>query len=218
MAQRDLPNWGLPTQPALTERLFRMVACENGGILNASKLGQSLGLSYHTVRSYLDYLQGAFLVRLLPSFQANLRKRLVKAPRIYWRDTGLLHMLLGVGLETDLWAQPWIGASWEGWVIEQVLASRAARGESHEAFFFRTHDGLEVDLVLRTGQVLELIEIKLTTAPGPENFAALEKAAALLGASRRVLISRTPDPVIAGGRWSVDLPTYLRASLDPAGA
>ena len=151
MAERDLPAWGLSAKPLLTQRLFRMVAAEQGSILNLSKLGQSLGLSHHTVESYLDHLEGAFLIRRLPPFEANLRKRLVKSPRIYWRDSGLLHALLRLRADDDLFAQPWVGASWEGFVIEQIESVRRSRGEAFEAYFFRTHDGHEADLVLDRG-------------------------------------------------------------------
>ncbi len=211
MAQRDLPTWGLPAKPAMTDRLFRMLAAQQGGILNASQLGQNLGITYHTVQTYLDHLEAAFLIRRLPPFHANLRKRLVKAPKIYWRDSGLLHALLGHALEADLWAQPWVGASWEGWVIEQILAARQARGETIEAFYFRTQDGLEADLLLQSGKQREVIEIKLTTAPAPEDFARLEKVAALTKATRQVLLSRTPRSVAAGNRWSVNVAQYLKS-------
>ena len=135
---------------------------------------------------------------------------MVKAPKIYWRDAGLLHALLGHLPEADLRAQPWVGASWEGWVIEQILAARQARGETLEAFYFRTQDGLEADLLLQSGKQREVIEIKLTTAPAPEDFARLETVAALTKATRQVLISRTRQPLATGNRWSVDLTTYLR--------
>lgn len=209
MTQRDLPLWGLPASPITTDRLLRMIAASHGGIYNASQLGQSLGVSYHTVQSYLGYLEGAYLVRRLPPYEANLRKRLVKSPRLYVRDTGLLHSLLGVGPKDDLAAKPWVGASWEGFVIEQILASRGARGEVVEPFFFRTHDGHECDLVLRTAEGLELVEIKLTAEPSSGDLARLDALGALLGARRTVLLSRTRRSVRGRARWSVDLPTYL---------
>jgi predicted AAA+ superfamily ATPase len=214
MAQRDLPAWGLPAKPAVTDRLFRMMAAQQGGILNASQLGQSLGITYHTVQSYLEYLEGAFLIRLLPPFHANIRKRLVKAPKLYWRDSGLLHALLSHAPEADLWAQPWVGASWEGWVIEQILATRQALGENLEAFYFRTQDGLEADLLLQSGRQREVLEIKLTASPAPEDFVRLEKVAALVKATRQVLISRTRQSSATGNRWSVDLATYVRESVN----
>jgi predicted AAA+ superfamily ATPase len=209
LTQRDLPSWGLSAPPRITERLLRMVAAAHGGILNATQLGQSLGVSYHTVQSYLRYLEGAYLVRTLPPFEANLRKRLVKSPRLYLRDTGVLHALLGLGPKEDLAAKPWVGASWEGFVVEQILATRAARGEKVQPFFFRTHDGLEVDLVLASGGALELVEIKLTTAPSPDDAARLRQVGELLGARRTVLLTRTRDPLRTKDHWSVDLPTYL---------
>jgi len=212
MAQRDLPTWGLPAKPAMTDRLFRMLAAQQGGSLNASQLGQNLGITYHTVQTYLDHLEAAFLVRRLPPFHANIRKRLVKAPKIYWRDSGLLHALLGHAPGADLWAQPWVGASWEGWVIEQILAARQARGETIEACYFRTQDGLEADLLLQSDKQREVIEIKLTTAPAPEDFARLERVAALTKATRQVLLSRTRRSVAEGNRWSVDVAQYLRAA------
>ncbi|MCI0376174.1 MAG: ATP-binding protein [Gemmataceae bacterium] len=210
LAQRDLPAWGLPAKPGLTTRLFHMLAANQGAILNASQLGQSLGLSFHTVQSYLDYLEGAFLIRRLSPFAANLRKRLVKAPKVYWRDSGLLHALLGVTEKTDLFAQSWIGASWEGHVIEQILAVRRAQGDELQASFFRSHDGWEADLILEGNGEREVIEVKLTTAPSPEDFSRLDQAADLVGGTRRVLISWTRQAVMEGRRWSVDLAGYLK--------
>lgn len=209
MAQRDLPSWGLPASPPTTERLLRMIAASHGQIFNASQLGQSLGVSYHTVQSYLGYLEGAYLVRRLPPYEINLKKRLVKSPRLYLRDTGLLHALLGAGPKDDLSSKPWVGASWEGFVVEQILAARSARGEDVRAFFFRTHDGLECDLVLETGDGLECIEVKLTTDPSPSDVAKLDAIGTLLGARRTVLVSRARRSVRAKTRWAVDLPTYL---------
>jgi uncharacterized protein len=210
MAERDLPAWGLPAKPMVTQRLFRMAAAEQGAILNLSKLGQSLGLSHHTVSAYLDQLEGAFLIRRLPPFQTNLRKRLVKAPRIYWRDTGVLHALLRLPAGDDLLAQPWAGASWEGFVIEQILAARSVRGETGEACFFRSHDGYEADLVLETGRVREVVEIKLTSAPTPEDLARLDKVATMVKATRQVLLCRVRDSITTGTRWVANLQDYLK--------
>lgn len=163
---------------------------------------------------YLEYLQGAFLVRLLPPYSAKLRQRLVKAPRIYLRDSGLCHCLLGMASDGDLSSQPWVGASWEGWVIEQILSAHSSRGRSFDAFYFRTHDGLEVDLVLEGESGREAIEIKLTSSPASEDFARLAKAAGLLKATRQVLISRTRDQVVTTDRWSVSLGEYLKRTDD----
>jgi uncharacterized protein len=211
MAERDLPAWGLPAKPMLTQRLFRMIAAEHGAILNLSKLGQSLGLSHHTVSAYLDFLEGAFLVRRLPPLEANLRKRLVKAPRLYWRDSGVLHSLLRVSATDDLLAHPSVGASWEGFVIEQILTTRAARGESCDAFFFRSHDGYEVDLVVEKGREREAIEIKLTSGPTPEDLARLGQVAGLIKATRHKRTCRVQDSITTGARWVTNLRAYLHA-------
>ncbi|MEO8183431.1 MAG: DUF4143 domain-containing protein [Deltaproteobacteria bacterium] len=148
LMQRDLPNWGLPARPHVTQRLARMLAVAHGQAWNASRMGQSLGLSYQTVNSYLDYLEGAFLVRRLSPFHGNLKKRLVKAPKIYWRDTGLLHALMNVPERETLLVQPWVGASWQGFVIEQLLNCLAAAGQAFEAFYLRTSDQHEIDLIV----------------------------------------------------------------------
>lgn len=212
MAERDLPLWGLPARPVVTQRLFRMLAAEQGAILNLSKLGQSLGLSHHTVSAYLDHLEAAFLIRRLPPFLANLRKRLVKAPRLYWRDTGVLHALLRAPAGDDLLAQPWAGTSWEGLVIEQILTARAARGESHDACFFRSHDGYEADLVIETSRTREVIEIKLTSGPTPEDLTRLARVGDLIGATRVVLLCRVRESVVTGRQWVTNLVDYLRAT------
>ena len=133
LAQRDLPAWGLPAKPQVTQRLLKMLAAAHGQAWNASQVGQSLGLSYHTVNSHLDYLVGAFLIRRLPAYHANIGKRLVKSPKVYWRDTGLLHALMNVADEGDLLGRPWAGLSWEGFVIEQILGALQCAGREFEA-------------------------------------------------------------------------------------
>ncbi len=212
MAERDLPDWGLPAKPMLTQRLFRMIAAEHGSLLNLSKLGQSLGLSHHTVSAYLDHLEGAFLIRRLPPFATNLRKRLVKAPKLYWRDCGVLHALLRVPPGDDLLAHPWVGASWEGFVIEQILTARAVRGESGDAFFFRSHDGHEADLVLEHGREREVVEIKLTSGPAPEDLTRLGTVAKLVQGTRQVLVCRVRDSITRGPVWITNLSDYLRST------
>lgn len=193
LAERDLPTWGLPARPQVTMRLFRMLASLNGQIWNASQVGQSLGLSYHTVNSYLDWLEGCFLIRRLHPWSGNLSKRLVKAPRIYWRDSGLLHAILQVQDEDDLLGKPWVGASFEGFAIEQVLAALEARGLPFTATFFRTHDGHEIDLVLEIAGRVVAVEVKLTTNPSPADARRLESAAEMIGAGHSYLVSRASE-------------------------
>jgi predicted AAA+ superfamily ATPase len=209
LAERDLPAWGLPARPQVTMRLFRMLAAVHGQIWNASRIGQSLGLSYHTVNSYLDYLDGAFLTRRIEPYHANIGKRLVKSPKVYWRDSGLLHALLGATRETLL-DQPWVGASWEGFAVDQVLAALSQQDRRADAYFFRTSDQHEIDLVLDAGSRLCAIEIKLTASPGTDDMRRLNKAADLIGAARRVLVSQTRRSVDNGREVSCNLPWLVR--------
>jgi predicted AAA+ superfamily ATPase len=209
LSQRDLPAWGLPAKPQVTDRLFRMLAALHGQTWNASQVGQSLGLSYKTVNSYLDYLVGAYLIRRLQPYQANLKKRLVKSPKIYWRDTGLLHAVLNVANTRALLSRPWVGASWEGYVIEQTLGTLSACGLPCDAYYFRTSDQHEIDLVLDFGDELWAVEIKLTSSPGPADMARLNKTADMIQASHRFLVSQVRQPSGDGRRSSCNLLGFL---------
>lgn len=209
LTQRDLPTWGLPAKPQTTDRMLRMLAALHGQVWNASQVGQSLGLSYKTVNSYLDYLAGAFLIRRLNPYLANIRKRLVKRPKVYWRDSGLLHALLNVPDERALLGQPWVGASWEGFVIEQALGELSSRGRSFDACYFRTSDQYELDLVLDFGTERWAVEVKLTSSPGPEDMKRLDKTAGMIGASRRFLVSHTSRSSGDELRVSCNLPFFL---------
>ena len=209
LAERDLPVWGLPATPPTTIRLLRMLAAVHGQIWNASQIGQSLGLSYHTVNNYVDFLEGAFLVHRLPPWLPNLKKRLVRSPRVYWRDSGLLHALLGAQSADDLLAQPWVGASWEGFVIHQVLGSLSAWGISADPHYFRTSDGHEADLVLRFGTAVWAIEAKLTASPSPGDFERLMRAGELAGADRRYLVAQVPASTLGRNSGVVSLPDLI---------
>jgi predicted AAA+ superfamily ATPase len=211
LVQRDLPNWGLPAAPAVAQRLLRMIAAVHGQIWNASQIGQAMGLSYHTVNRYLDFLEGAFLVRRLAPWSRNVGKRLVKSPRVYVRDSGLLHALLRIGDQRVLLEQPWVGASFEGYVIEQALGTAGARGLRPEPNFFRTSDGHELDLLLDWGSERWAVEVKLTTAPAPSDMARLDRAADLVGATRRFLVSRVSEGAASGRRVSCDVDGLLAA-------
>jgi len=209
LTQRDLPTWGLPARPQTTDRLLQMLTAIHGQTWNASQIGQSLGLSYHTVNSYMDYLSGAFLIRRLPPYRPNIRKRLVKSPKIYWRDTGLLHAQLNVTDERALLAQPWVGASWEGFVIEQAIGVLNSVGRPFEAFYFRTSDQYELDLVFELDNELWALEVKLTASPGPKDMERLDKTADMIGATRRFLISKTRRTSGDADRASCNLPWLL---------
>jgi len=206
LSQRDLPVWGLPAKPLVTLRLLRMLAAVQGQVWNASTVGQSLGLSYHTVNSYLDFLEGAFLIRRLPPWLPNLKKRLVRSPKIHWRDSGLLHALLGVRTMDDLLHQPWVGASWEGFVIHQVLGLLAACGEAVEPHYFRTSDGYEVDLVFKLGSRLWAVETKLSANPSAEDYNRFNVTAELIGAARRYMVAQVAEPALGRTGGVLSLP------------
>lgn len=210
MAQRDLPAWGLPAKPQVTARLFRMLAAVHGQAWNASQIGQSLGLSYHTVNGYVDFLEGAFLIRRLRPFHANIGKRLTKSPKVTWRDTGLLHALLNVADRETLLSQPWAGASWEGFVIEQIVNEAARLGVGAEPFFFQTSDGHEIDLLLDLGKEKWAFEVKLSTEPSLGDWERLNKVAEMAGAKRRFLVSRASRATGDGERGTGNLDWALR--------
>jgi len=210
LVQRDLPNWGLPARSQVTQRLLKMLAATHGQEWNASQIGKSMGLSYHTVNNYLDYLEGAFLIRRLPPFHANIRKRLVKRPKVYWRDPGLLHAVFNISNQQELLSQPWVGASWEGFVIEQVLAALTYTGCLFDAYYLRTSDQHEIDLVIQFGSALWAIEIKLTTQPSPTDMRKLNNTADLIGADKRILISQHKQTIDGGSQMSTNLEDFIR--------
>ncbi|OGQ90970.1 MAG: hypothetical protein A2289_00645 [Deltaproteobacteria bacterium RIFOXYA12_FULL_58_15] len=213
LTQRDLPSWGLPAKPQTTQRLIRMLAALHGQTLNASQLGTSMALDAKTIRSYLDYLEGAFLIRLLPPFLGNIKKRLVKSPKIFWRDCGLLHSILGVHDIEQLFAQPWVGSSWEGFVIEQTLSRLSASGKSTQAFYMRTSDQYELDLVLDWGTQKWAIESKLTSNPSPQMITRLQKTAEIINARRSVLVCRVEEPIESDELLVTDLRGWMRHLL-----
>lgn len=190
LATRDLPTWGLSARPQQTLRLLAMLAAVHGQSLNASQLGASLSLDHKTVLRYCDFLEGAFLIRRLQPYFTNIKKRLVKTSRIYWRDSGLLHAIMNVGNLEHLYRQPWLGHSWEGFVIEQTLAAITAVGKRATPLFFRTSNGHELDLVLDWGTQRWAVEIKLTSNPSTGMIDRLHKTADMIDADRRILVCR----------------------------
>lgn len=163
--ERDLPQLGVGTAAATLHRFWRMLAHVHAQQFNASQLGQSLGgASHSTVAHYLDLLVDALLVRRLEPLAVNLGKRLVKTPKIYIRDSGVLHALLNIGDSNALHAHPVLGASWEGLVVEQIAAHAPPGAELN---YFRTAAGAEIDLVLTLGDRRFAFEIKYSMAPKP---------------------------------------------------
>jgi predicted AAA+ superfamily ATPase len=162
--QRDLPFLGAPTSSETMRRFWAMLAHLHGQVWNASELARSFGMSDKSVRSYLDFLASVYLVRILPPWHENLGKRQVKSPKIYFRDSGLLHFFLAVTTRTDLMNHPRSGASWEGFALETVLQSLEVRPD--ECYFWATHGGAELDLFVRRGRERLGFEFKRSSSPG----------------------------------------------------
>jgi predicted AAA+ superfamily ATPase len=159
--ERDIPQLGIGTPATALFRFWTMLAHYHGQVWNAAEPARSLGVNESTVRRYLDLLEGVFMVRQLPSWHANLKKRQVKSPKIYFRDSGLLHQLLGIRTKEDLLSHPKCGASWEGYIIEALLTS----GHPDAAYFWATYAGAEIDLLLfKSGRRIG-VEIKRADAP-----------------------------------------------------
>jgi hypothetical protein len=161
LLERDFPQWGVRVPAVALQRFWTMLAHYHGQAWNAAEPARALGVSESTVRRYLDLLTDAYMIRQLQPYYANIRKRQVKSPKIYVRDSGLLHQLLGIGTHKALLSHPKVGASWEGFVIEQVLAGDLF----DEAFFWATHQGAEIDLVLRRGDEMMGVECKRNDTP-----------------------------------------------------
>ena len=159
--ERDIPQLGFQIPARRLERLWQMLAHIQGQLLNSSKLGESLGVSHHTVRTYLEMLEQTFMLRILQPYAANLKKRLVKSPKIYIRDAGILHALLDIETQNDLLGHPVYGASWEGLVIENICSTYP----EWRPYFFRSSSGAEIDLILTKGQRRVAIECKASSAP-----------------------------------------------------
>jgi predicted AAA+ superfamily ATPase len=198
LLEKDLPQWGVRIPATALRRFWTMLAHYHGQTWNAAEPARALGVSESTARRYLDLLTDALMVRQLQPWFANLAKRQVKSPKIYVRDSGLLHQLLGIDSEKTLLSHPKLGASWEGFAIEQVLAS-----EPHdEAYFWATHQGAEIDLILQRGDALFGVECKRADAPGmtPSMRIAMEdlglkRIAVLYPGSRRYTLSDTVEVV-----------------------
>ena len=161
--ERELPLLGLSANATVVNRLWTLLAHTSGEVVNYNKLSASLNLTSPTVKRYIDFLEQAFLVRRLPPFHANVKKRLVKRPKLYLRDTGILHELLSIDSYEMLLSHPILGNSWESYIIEQIT-NQIPRNT--QLYFYRTSGGAEVDLVLlRGGSVRAVVEIKHNKQP-----------------------------------------------------
>lgn len=161
--ERDIPLLGFNIPPMQMRRLWMMLAHTHGNLLNMSEIGQSLGVSIHLVRKYIDILAGTFMVRILEPWFENISKRQVKAPKVYIRDSGILHALLSIQHDAELQVYPKLGASWEGFALEEIIKHYQARPE--ECFFWRTQSGAELDLlIMKNGKRLGF-EVKYSDVP-----------------------------------------------------
>lgn len=161
--ERDLQLLGLKNEPVFLRRLWSMLAHSNGNILNYSTLAKSLSITVPTLQRYIDFFENTFLVKRIQPYFSNIKKRLVKSPKLYLTDTGILHNFIGVKSIEDIYGHPAFGNSWEAYCIMQILS---AAPDGLTPYFFRTHDGAECDLVLMQGQIAKYaVEIKYKSGP-----------------------------------------------------
>lgn len=180
--ERDLPQWGIQIPAATLLRFWMLLAHYHGQTWNSAEAGRAFGVSDQTIRRYLDILEGVFMVRVLQPWYANIQKRQVKAPKIYFRDSGLLHYLLGIRSELDLATHPKIGASWEGYAIEETIKALAP----DEAYYWATHNGAELDLLLvKNGR---RIGVECKRADAPRMSASMHRAVEDLRLERLVVL------------------------------
>jgi predicted AAA+ superfamily ATPase len=206
LLERDLPALGVGLPPRRLRTLWTMLTHVHGSLLNVSDLARSLAVSPHTVAGDLDVLEGAFMVRRLPPFFANVRKRLTKSPKLYIRDTGLLHHLAGLRRARELATWPRRGSSFEGLVIEELAALAHRRLVRPELFFWRTQAGAEVDLLVVEGRRILPVEIRLGAAFDPRSLAGLRQCMKDLGLRRGWVVTsggegRTLSPGIELVPW-----------------
>ena len=161
--ERDLPGLGIAMPPRLLHDFWTMLAHYHGQVWNGSELGRAFGIAHTTVRRHLDRMTGAYVMRQLSPWRENLGKRVVKSPKVYLADSGLLHALLDIESERDLAAHPKVGASWEGFALEQVVRRLGARPD--ECYFWSVHGGPELDLLVVRGRRRRAYEFKRTDAP-----------------------------------------------------
>lgn len=198
LLERDFPQWGVKVAATALRRFWNMLAHYHGQTWNAADPARAMGVAPNTVRHYLDLLTDAHMIRQLQPFHANLRKRQVKSPKIYVRDSGLCHQLLGIESEKALLEHPKVGASWEGFVIEQILLKE----RFDEAWFWATHQNAEIDLVGKRGQHLYGVECKRADAPRMTpsirialDDLGLERVAVIYPGSRRYPIADSVEAV-----------------------
>ena len=203
--EQDILRLGISTSSNNIERLWKMLAHCQGQNLNSSKIAGSLGVSNQKLKSYIDILEKTFIIRYLRPFESNFKKRYVKSPKIYIRDTGILHTLLGLKSINDLMGHPAYGASFETLVIENIIN----RFPDWEYFYYRTKAGAEVDLVMLRGKRIIAIEMKTSKSPSPSRgfWTAVED----IKANERFIISLIDDSYQIKNNVTVtNLPNFLK--------
>lgn len=201
--ERDLPGLGVRIEPARLRLLWTMLTHVHGQLLNVSDLARSLSVSSHTVDDHLDVLESAFMIRRLRPFHANVQKRLTKSPKIYVRDTGILHFLAGLRAPRELLTWPKRGASFESLVVEEIVALAKERAVRPEFHFWRTQAGAEVDLLVVDGRRIVPIEIKLGTAVDSRELLGLRHCMQDLGLERGWVIAGGGEPRALPGNIQV---------------
>lgn len=190
LLERDLARYGVAADPLFMRRLLTMLAHQHAGLFNASALAASLGVSYHTVQRHVDVLESVFLVRRLRPWFRNVGKRLTKAPKVYLRDTGLLHHLLNIGSHEQLDAHPSRGASWEGFVIDDILRRERLAHPASQGWFWRTQAGAEIDLLLDRGGARIAVEVKAGRAGAPRALRSLRESIPDVEADRTWIVDQ----------------------------
>jgi len=202
--ERDIPQLGFRVPAEALHRIWRMLAHHHGEVLNKSRLGQALDVSHTTVAHHLDMLSQTYMLRCLSPLLPNLKKRLVKSPKIYLRDSGLLHALLELENDDDLRGHPVFGASWEGFALEQVLHAYPGWRASH----FRTATGIEMDLVLDKGRRRLAFEFKASSAPTLTR--GFHQAIGDLAPEHTYVIAPVDEPYLIGKAITCHAPQHLR--------
>lgn len=186
--ERDIPQFGFSIPAITLRRFWTMLAHYHGQTQNASKFGQSLGVRHPTIKKYVDIMDQTFMVRVLPPLTVNLKKRLVKTPKIYIRDSGLLHSLLEIENIEHLFGHPNVGVSWEGWCIEQIIGVMPG----WRAAYYRTSSGEEIDLILERGRKRLAFEFKVSMSPKVSR--GFQGSLSALHPDRSFVVAPVPEP------------------------
>jgi uncharacterized protein len=208
--EQDLPMLGFPGSRSVAQRLWSMLAHHHANTVNFSELSRSLEMSVNSVKGYVNFMENAFLIRQLRPYHANMGKRLVKSPKVYLRDSGILHHFLDVGDIGRLVGHPKVGASWEGFVIEQIAANVK---DTVQLSFYRSQQGAEIDLLIENkGKLKAAVEIKFGSDPRPTrgNTIAFED----LNAAQNFIVCRQVEPhVLSSGVTVCGLQDFLTHHL-----